>query len=69
MGVYYREMYPDNSASELARVAEGKGNLSYPTVALGQSGRIFIGWTETSEGQAKAFLLRGRANLRKGATD
>jgi hypothetical protein len=29
---------------------------------LGLSGRIFIGWTETVEGESKAMLLRGRTS-------
>jgi hypothetical protein len=61
MGVYYRELREDGSISPLVRAAEGKAALTYPTAALGLSGRIFLGWTETSEGESKAYLLRGRA--------
>lgn len=61
MGVYYREIRADGSMSALVRAGEGKGALTYPTAALGLSGRIFLGWTETVEGEGKAMLLRGRA--------
>ena len=46
--------------SPLVRAGEGKGSLMYPTAQLGLSGRIFLGWTETVEGESKAVLLRGR---------
>jgi len=39
VGVYYREIYPDGSMSDLVRAAEGQANASYPTVALGISRR------------------------------
>jgi hypothetical protein len=60
MGVYYREIHADGAMSDLVRAGEGKGTLTYPTATLGLSGRIFIGWTETVEGEGKAMLLRGR---------
>lgn len=60
MGVYYREIHADGAMSPLVRAGEGKGTLTYPTAQLGLSGRIFLGWTETVEGESKAMLLRGR---------
>ncbi|HEU0120354.1 MAG TPA: sialidase family protein [Bryobacteraceae bacterium] len=60
MGVYFREIHADGAMSPLLRAGEGKGTLTYPTAQLGLSGRIFLGWTETVEGQSKAMLLRGR---------
>ncbi len=60
MGVYYREIHADGAMSALARAGEGKGALTYPTAQLGLSGRIFLGWTETVEGEGNAMLLRGR---------
>jgi len=60
MGVYYREIHADGAMSPLVRAGEGKGTLTYPTAQLGLSGRIFLGWTETVEGEGKAMLLRGR---------
>jgi len=60
MGVYYREIHADGAMSALVRAGEGKGTLTYPTAQLGLSGRIFLGWTETVEGEGKAMLLRGR---------
>ena len=47
--------------SRLVRAGQGKAGVSYPSVALGMSGRIFLGWTETIDGKASAYLLRGRA--------
>lgn len=61
MGVYYREIRTGGAMSPLVRAAEGKAALTYPTAALGLSGRIFLGWTETSEGESKALMLRGRS--------
>lgn len=60
MSVWYQEVRANGSLSPLTKAAEGKGNLTYPTVALGLSGRVFLGWTETVEGLPKAMLLRGR---------
>ena len=60
MGVYYKEIRADGSMSQLVRAGEGKSTPTYPTAVLGLSGRIFIGWTETVEGESKAMLLRGR---------
>jgi len=60
MGVYYREIRANGAMSALVRAGEGKGTLTYPTAQLGLSGRIFLGWTETVEGESKAVLLRGR---------
>jgi hypothetical protein len=63
VGVYYREVYADGSLSELARM-EGKANASYPSLALGLSGRIFVGWTETLKGVSTAWLARGRSAVK-----
>jgi hypothetical protein len=67
VGVYYREIYPDGAMSELVRLPEGKVNANYPTVALGLSGRIFVGWTESHDNGPSAYLIRGRA-LTKATT-
>jgi hypothetical protein len=61
IGVYYREIYSDGSLSKLVRAGEGKVGASFPSVTLGLSGRIFVGWTEASEGVAQAYLVRGRS--------
>ncbi len=61
VGVYYREIYSDGSLSPLARAGEGKLNANYPTVALGMSGRIYLGWTQSSQGASTAMMARGRA--------
>jgi hypothetical protein len=63
VGVYYREIHADGSLSQLVRLPEGKANANYPTVTLGLSGRIFVGWTETSKGESTAYLIRGRSLL------
>jgi hypothetical protein len=60
-GVYYREIDSSGRISDLIRAAEGKTGASYPFVALGMSGRMFIGWTETENELQRAYLLRGRA--------
>lgn len=60
MGVYYREIHAGGTMSRLVRAGEGKSGASYPSIALGMSGRIFVGWTETVDGKPGAYLLRGR---------
>ncbi len=60
MGIWYREINDDGSAGKLHSLPTGDGSVAYPALALGMSGRIFAGWTETSSGQSKAMLLRGR---------
>jgi hypothetical protein len=62
MAVYYREIYADGSVSSLVTAAAAKAGVNYPTVALGMSGRIFVGWTESQEGNTQAYLIRGRSN-------
>jgi hypothetical protein len=61
MAVYYREILSNGSMTRLVRAGQGKTGASYPGVALGMSGRIFLGWTETVDGKASAYLLRGRS--------
>jgi hypothetical protein len=61
MQPYYREIRADGSLSSLLRLPAGKANISYPAVTLGLSGRVFLGWTETLDGQPRAMMLRGRA--------
>jgi hypothetical protein len=61
MGVYYREIRSDGSLSKLVRAGEGRGSATYPSVALGLSGRIFLGWSETVDGKPNTYLLRGRS--------
>jgi len=61
VGVYYREIYPDGATSQLERAGDGKSNAAYPAVELGMSGRIFLGWTETTQGVSTGYLLRGRS--------
>jgi hypothetical protein len=61
MAVYYLEVSPSGALSKLVRAGEGKLGASYPSVALGLSGRIFIGWTESGPGGAQSYLLRGRS--------
>jgi hypothetical protein len=61
VGVYYREIYRDGSLSNLIRLPEGEANANYPTVKLGLSGRIFVGWTQAAQGRQTVHLVRGRA--------
>jgi hypothetical protein len=61
VGVYYREIYADGSMSELAPVNEGKVNASFPSVSLGLSGRVFIGWTQIDKEAPAIYLARGRS--------
>jgi hypothetical protein len=65
IGVYYREIYADGTMSDLVRAGEGKANASYPSLALGLSGRIFIGWTQSSDGVSQAYGVRGRSLMKK----
>jgi hypothetical protein len=61
VGIYYREIYADGSISDLVAVNEAKLNASFPSVALGLSGRIFIGWTQTEQEKPVAYMARGRS--------
>jgi hypothetical protein len=63
MSVFYREILSDGSLSPLVRAGRGTNGASYPGIALGTSGRIFLGWTETADGKPGAYLLRGRASV------
>ena len=60
VGAYYREIAGPGAITPLQRVGEGAVTSNYPSVALGLSGRIFIGWSETTDGGANAYLIRGR---------
>jgi len=63
MAAYYREIYPDGSLSPLVLAGRSKLGASYPTVALGMSGRIFVGWTQGAEGGTQGYLVRGRSEV------
>lgn len=65
VGIYYREIQPDGSLSELVRLPDGKANASFPSVTLGQSGRVFIGWTQTGPDAQSVQLVRGRSQAAK----
>jgi len=62
MSIYYRELRADGTLTALAKVGEPKeGAVTYPSLALGMSGRTFVGWTETrGEKGPQAVLRRGR---------
>lgn len=61
MAIWYREISPDGAMSKLHRLPAGEGSVSYPVVALGMSGRVFAGWTETTSGKSTAVFVRGRS--------
>jgi hypothetical protein len=60
MQVYYREVSPDGTVSPLMRAGTGPSGASFPSAALGLSGRTFVGWTQTGEDGSKALFVRGR---------
>jgi hypothetical protein len=62
MSIYYREISPFGVLSQLVKAGMPKeGAVTYPALALGMSGRTFLGWTETrGEKPSQAMLLRGR---------
>lgn len=60
VGAYYREITGPGALTPLQRAGEGAVTSNYPSVALGMSGRIFIGWSETTGDGASAYLVRGR---------
>ncbi len=66
MNIYYREVLPGGGLSPLVKAGQPtEGAVTYPSLALGMSGRTFLGWTETrGEAGPKAFLLRGRLPAR-----
>jgi hypothetical protein len=57
---YYREIRADGKLSSLVRLPVLEANSTYPSVASGLSGRVFLSWTETVNGQPRAVVLRGR---------
>jgi hypothetical protein len=59
--IWYREISEAGELSKLTRLPAGEGSVSYPSVALGMSGRVLVSWTETSAGKSSALFLRGRA--------
>lgn len=63
MNIYYREILSNGTLSPLVKAGVPKeGAVTYPSIALGMSGRTFLGWTETrGEKGPQALLLRGRA--------
>ncbi len=63
MGAFYREVALDGRLGTLQCAAVGKVGVSYPAGSLGMSGRVFLGWTETSAGESTAYLLRGRTKV------
>jgi hypothetical protein len=63
MAAYYREIYSDGSLSPLVLAGRSEAGASYPTVALGMSGRIFVGWTQGGEGGFQGYLVRGRSEV------
>ena len=62
MSIYYREIGANGTLTPLQKVGVPKvGAVNYPSLALGMSGRTFIGWTETrGEKGPQAVLVRGR---------
>lgn len=61
MAVFYRELSATGVMSKVVRVGTPKtGSVVYPSLALGMSGRIVVGWTEVSEGIPTAYMIRAR---------
>ena len=66
MNIYYRELNSTGALTPLVKAGSPKeGAVTYPSLALGMSGRTFLGWTETrGEKGPQAHLLRGRFGVR-----
>jgi hypothetical protein len=66
MSIYYRELHSNGTLSPLIKAGVPKdGSVTYPSLALGMSGRTFLGWTENRGEQGpQALLLRGRLSSR-----
>lgn len=64
MNIYYREIQSNGTITPLVKAGiPQEGAVTYPALALGMSGRTFLGWTETrGEKGPQALLLRGRLN-------
>jgi hypothetical protein len=62
MSIYFREVTATGGLTPLQKVGVPKiGAVTYPSLALGMSGRTFLGWTESrGEKGPQALLLRGR---------
>ncbi len=60
-GVWFAEVLPDGTTADPQLVPGHKSSVSYPQVAGGTLGRVFISWTEKGEkGQSQIMLSRGR---------
>jgi hypothetical protein len=62
MAVWYREIALDGALSKLQRLPASEGSVTYPSAALGMSGRVVVGWTESSSGKSAAVFARGRSS-------
>ena len=69
MSAFYREITLDGRMGPLQCAAAGKTSVTYPSGALGMSGRVYLGWTETSAGESTAYFLRGRAKVLTSARE
>lgn len=60
VGIYYREILASGAMTPLQRIGEGQVTSNYPSVWMGMSGRVFVGWSETLDEGPRAYLVRGR---------
>ncbi|MFN8007699.1 MAG: sialidase family protein [Terriglobia bacterium] len=60
--VYLAEIDPAEKPSVPIAVPGRKKSVSYPTVASGTNGKVFVAWTEKTEEGPQVFLSRGRRN-------
>jgi hypothetical protein len=60
VGAYLCEVGAQGAVSQPLPVPGNRKSVSYPAIAAGAVGRVFIAWTEAGEGGQNVMLIRGR---------
>ncbi len=57
---YVVRLLPSGQPAEPVSVPAGERSVTYPSIAAGTSGRLFVAWTEPGHPESRARLARGR---------
>ena len=58
--VYYREIAPDGSLSDLVNAGHLEGSATYPELLYEEPDHVFVAWHENGDGRSRVVLVRGR---------
>lgn len=61
---YFVEIASDGRATPPLPIPGNSKSISYPTVAAGSAGRVFVAWSEPDEKGSGVVLVRGRKEFR-----